>query len=378
MTDADHHLKAREVACWRAATQRLGAQGDAMTPFQSGCWLSAWYASLGQREDVRTWPLEILDSRTEQVVAVLPLIVRRRDGLRVAEFADLTVTDYNGPVFSANVQDGEQLFPAIVRAVSEVATSCDVLHLSKIRLSEEQAESLAGLIECELHANTVQIIGDWESYRRGVLKKKFRREMERSLRVFHRDSESGRFQKITDLEQAQDILAQMETIQQKRMESLGQSFVLNDNGFREFYRELLVRGLADESVVLTAFLDRNSDVVAAMMGIRHGQHYAMVRMAQDAEFWSQCSPGKLIILHTMECLHSEGVTEFDFTTGDYPYKRGFAVQQEPLYEIQCGVSLRGRVALTRQNALESVKARVRHTGFYKTAKNLLVSSQSQT
>ncbi|MEM9365350.1 MAG: GNAT family N-acetyltransferase [Planctomycetota bacterium] len=347
-----------------------------MTPFQSGCWLSAWYASLGQRKGVTPWPIEFRDRRSKEIVAALPLILRRRDGLRVAEFADLSVTDYNGPVFASSAPGDLRWLPTIIDAIGETPMPCDVLHLSKIRLSAAQASSLPCIGKCDLHANTVRIEGPWESYRRGTLKKKFRREMERSLRVFHRDSGSGRFQRITDLNQAWGVLEQMETIQQKRMESLGQTFLLNGPGFREFYRELLSQGLADGSVLLTALLDGNADTVSAMMGIRHDRHYAMIRMAQDAEFWSRCSPGKLIILTTMEYLHGEGITEFDFTTGDYPYKQGFAVEQEPLYEVQLGISLRGRVALKRRQALDRVKARMRHTALYKTAKNLMANSKT--
>ena len=50
----------------------------------------------------------------------------------------------------------------------------------------------------------------------------------------------------------------------------------------------------------------------------------MVRISNAGEKWSNCSPGRLIIERTMAALHQEnGVREFDFSVGNYAYKRRF-------------------------------------------------------
>ena len=51
----------------------------------------------------------------------------------------------------------------------------------------------------------------------------------------------------------------------------------------------------------------------------------MIRISNAGEKWSNCSPGRLIIERTMAALHQDGVREFDFSIGNYAYKRRFGV-----------------------------------------------------
>ncbi|MGC4074061.1 MAG: GNAT family N-acetyltransferase [Nibricoccus sp.] len=53
--------------------------------------------------------------------------------------------------------------------------------------------------------------------------------------------------------------------------------------------------------------------------------YIMVKISNAGEKWSNCSPGRLIIERTMAALHKDGVRKFDFSIGNYPYKRRFGV-----------------------------------------------------
>lgn len=49
----------------------------------------------------------------------------------------------------------------------------------------------------------------------------------------------------------------------------------------------------------------------------------MIRISNGGARWSKCSPGRLIIERTMAALHQDGVREFDFSIGNYAYKRRF-------------------------------------------------------
>ena len=67
----------------------------------------------------------------------------------------------------------------------------------------------------------------------------------------------------------------------------------------------------------------------------------MVRISNAGEKWSNCSPGRLIIERTMAALHRDGVREFDFSVGNYAYKRRFGVTRLPLLDISAALSWRG-------------------------------------
>jgi len=81
--------------------------------------------------------------------------------------------------------------------------------------------------------------------------------------------------------------------------------------------------------------------VATLLGIRTGSRYVMIRISNAGEKWSNCSPGRLIIERTMAALHRDGVREFDFSVGNYAYKRRFGVTRLPLVDISAALSWRG-------------------------------------
>ena len=66
-----------------------------------------------------------------------------------------------------------------------------------------------------------------------------------------------------------------------------------------------------------------------------------MRVSNAGEKWSHCSPGRLIIDRTIAALHKEGVREFDFSVGDYDYKRRFGATQFALVDIGAALSWRG-------------------------------------
>ena len=71
------------------------------------------------------------------------------------------------------------------------------------------------------------------------------------------------------------------------------------------------------------------EVVATLLGIRSGPRYLMLRSSHAGEKWSHCSPDRLIINRTMAALHQDGVRSFDFSIGNYAYKRRFGVAPLP-------------------------------------------------
>jgi CelD/BcsL family acetyltransferase involved in cellulose biosynthesis len=115
--------------------------------------------------------------------------------------------------------------------------------------------------------------------------------------------------------------------------------MLNDDTCAAFYRNLVSENLGNGYAVLTALTA--GDDVATLLGVRHGSHYVMVRISNAGDKWSNCSPGRLIIERTMAALHRDGVRHFDFSIGNYAYKRRFGVVPVALAEITAALSWRG-------------------------------------
>src|SRR6202035_1020987 len=97
------------------------------------------------------------------------------------------------------------------------------------------------------------------------------------------------------------------------------------------------------------------EVVATLLGIRVGSRYVMLRNSHAGEKWSNCSPGRLIIERTMAALHKDGVRQFDFSIGNYAYKRRFGVAPLALIDLTAALSWRGWPYVLRDRAARSLR-----------------------
>lgn len=323
------------------ARRLAGARFVAATPFQSEGFLRAWYATIG-RASGEPLLVTAIDRRSGELAVMLPLQKRTDGRLRVVTFADADVSDSNAPILgpAAPVQadDARAMWEAIRAAIVDA----DAIRFGKMPGRIEGRVNpltlLAAARPSSLSGNVVVIEGGFESYLatfRGVLRK----QMRKHWRVFGQHEGTG-FRRIDDPDEALRVLGILERRQGERLRSRGEPYRLDEPAFSAFYRALTGEGVADGSVILTALM-HHDEVVAALLGFARGDRYVMVRICADAERWASCSPGKLVIVKTMESLHAEGFRVFDFSVGDYDYKRRLSARGEPLFELTAALNARG-------------------------------------
>ena len=229
---------------------------------------------------------------------------------------------------------------------------------------DSQRSDFARAVGVEDQGNIVVTGDDYDAWR-FTLEKTVRKELERSWRVFTRDPAAS-FGIVTDTEEALRILSTTEVQQGTRMQSLGLNFILNDETCAAFYRNLVRDGVGSGYALVTA-LRVGDEIVATLLGIRCGARYVMIRISNAGDKWSNCSPGRLIIERTMAALHRDGVREFDFSIGNYAYKRRFGVTRTPLVDLSAALSWRGVPHALRDRAVRELRRYPRFTALLKRA-----------
>ena len=341
---------------WREAAARW-TETRGTTPFQDFRWLGAWYGAFTEVEPVIA---VITDARTLEQVALLPLVRRTRSGVRIIEFADLDLTDYNAPLLAPAAPrdaDGAQaLWRDLIAALKQVQGGADLIRLRKLPRDLDGRPNplalLAATFRSAVNGNLVTIGEDFDAWHHS-LGRNARKGFLKSWRVFARDPKA-QFKLVTDPEEASRVMVAMEAQQGARMQALGLSYSLNDQAYAAFYRDLVAANLQTGYVVLTALMV-GEEVVATLLGIRNGARYVMVRFSNAGEKWASCSPGLLVIERTMAGLHADGVRSFDFGTGNYAYKRKFGVTQLPLLNITKALSWRGKPLALRDRIVREVR-----------------------
>ena len=328
----------------------------APTPFQSTTWLGTWYKCFSDRADLTPLLVTAQDAESGDLALRLPLVLSHIGTFRTIGFADLHLTDYNAPVLGPASPTDRASAGHLWRAIRRRLPPADLVRLVKmppmLRDRPNPLALLPGAVSSGLNGNVVHTGVDYDGWRH-TLDRRVRKELERSWRVFSKVP-GARFLKVTDPREAQAIVRVMEDQHQVRMAGLGLDYVLAQPEIVQFYRDLVVLGMADGTVVLTA-LTVGSEVVATLLGIRDADSYVMVRISHAGVAWSNCSPGRLVIERTMAALHAEGHRVFDFSVGDYDYKRRFGVTLAPLTDYVEGHGVRGLAAAMRAKAIVALR-----------------------
>ena len=317
---------------------RGALQSTTATAFQTPAWLAAWYATIGVATG-EPMLVTVIESCSGEIAAILPL-VRRTDGhLTVVEFADAGVSDNNAPILGPAAPMDAAGANALWVALRKAMPGVDLLRFTKMPTEIEGRVNPLALIEschgAAVNRNVVTIEGSWERYLKS-LERRFRKELGRSWRVFI-GHEGTAFERVTRMNEALRVLDALAHQQSDHMTERGSDYILDRPEVAEFFRKLVLDGLADGSVILTA-LTRGDEVVSALLGIARGDTFVMVRISSGSKEWSNCSPGRLVIVRTMQLLHAEGFRQFDFSIGNYAYKRRLGVERAPLRDLVAALS----------------------------------------
>ena len=318
---------------------RGSLQAMTATAFQSPVWLAAWYATIGTAIG-EPMVVTILESCSGEVAAILPLIQRTERHINIVEFADGGVSDNNAPILGPAAPVDTAGASALWLALRNAMPGVDLLRFTKMPTKIGDRINPFALIDtghaASVNRNVVTIEESWERYLKS-LERRFRKELGRSWRVFL-GHEGAAFERIVDADRAARVLAELERQQSEHLKERGADYILDRPEVAAFYRKLLADGLADGSVILTA-LTHGADVVSALLGIVRGDTFVMVRISSSgSKEWSNCSPGRLVIVQTMQMLHAQGFRHFDFSIGNYAYKRRLGVEAEPLRDLVTALS----------------------------------------
>ena len=257
---------------WQAAIARWQDVSPS-TPFQHRQWYDAWYGAFAGADGVEPLIAVVTDASTGELAVMLPLIRRRQSNIRIVEFADLDLTDYNAPILGnaapRDARAARVLWRDLLKALRRMQGGADLIRLRKVPVDLDGRANPLALLDaagpCSLNGNLVTTGEDYDAWRY-TLEKTVRKELERSWRVFTRDP-AATFKLITDHHEALKILSTTEVQQGTRMQSLGLNFVLNDETCAAFYRNLVRDGVGSGYALVSA-LTVGDEVVATLLGIR--------------------------------------------------------------------------------------------------------------
>ena len=158
------------VRDWKQAIARCN-DVRSLTLFQDPRWLDAWYKAFTHVAHVEPLIAVISDALTSERVALLPLVRRLQNGIRIIEFADLELTDYNapmlGPAAPRDARGARALWRDLLVALRRMPGGADFIRLRKMPADLDGSPNpltlLDGAMPSPLNGNVVVTGEDFDA-----------------------------------------------------------------------------------------------------------------------------------------------------------------------------------------------------------------------
>jgi CelD/BcsL family acetyltransferase involved in cellulose biosynthesis len=324
------------------------------TAFQHPAWLTALAARIAPARGARPATIVVRD-QGGTLLAVLPLMRRRKSGVTLLENADLGVSDYAAPVVDPAFASELAARPDLRRQVAEALPSYDILRIRPVReehLTIWQA-LLPGRVEClDFSAHATALDPEYAAWRAAKPSKTLLGRLARAEKQMVKLGGGV----VRRLDQPQEIRAAVDAIQALRAGRF-EGDPIQDDFIRDFYAAVAIDGAA-EGFAAVYRLDIGGATAGTVFGLCHGGAYHYLLIGCDYANFGRCSPGLILYDRIIRDWIGRGGTVFDFTIGDEPFKADFGTEPTRMFAVVHAPGWRGRLALAAFEARAQLRLRL--------------------
>ena len=291
------------------------------SPFLLHGWLAEWWRCYADGAE----PIVHVARRDGRLAAALPLVMRRRAGLRVASLMGDRQAVLGDLLVAAG--EGEETGRQLMRRLAD--GGCDVVDLHGLPADSRIAARLGSQLEVieRVEAPVLDLTGGWDAVYRAKTSSKKRNLHRRRRRQL---AELGRLEisvarRLPELEPALEEAFALHALRWEGRPD-GSGFATATG--RQFQRAVLTRLAAvDAARIVTLRLDGRPIAFHYYFALE-GRMYVH-RLAFDPAL-ARFSPGIVNTLDTLETAAAEGLRRVEFLGGDERYKVELADRFEPL------------------------------------------------
>ena len=318
---------------------------SAATAFQHPVWLHSLYTRLVPEASATALVVVVRYRATGALAMVLPLLRIRRGPIRTVEFADLRVSDYVAPVCSPDVFLQLLDDAAACREIRRLVRPFDLLRLAKLldgQLPVEKLLATSRRVPMDTNAYATALVAPFEQWRASAMDHPYQKELAKKYRRLQKKGALS-FSCCDDSASVQETMAVMRRLRGPRFHARGDGDLLQRPEYYGFYSDVALRGLG--SFVRLYAMKMDGQVIAAALGLCHGNSFLVLMIAFDIEGYRNQSLGALMFEQVARDCIERGDQMLDFTIGDEPYKRSFGAQPSPMWEVTQVGSTTGAIAL---------------------------------
>ena len=294
---------------------------------------------------------------------ILPLQLRRRFGIRVLEWLGSPQSTYGHGLFAhAFLPHARDWLAENWRWIVTLAGPCDAVVLT------DMPDAVDGIphpfkalfnISAANRSYRMKLTADFSQLLSGKRSRESRRQDRRKLEALAAVGEVT-FGLPDGLTQAQATLAVMFEQQERRLAEHGIRGVFGADE-RRFVQRMAELQDEQRPVLLAYTLRCGGDILAVMLGARHGAtFYGLISSMTDSGL-RQYSPGDLALRRTIESACQAGFAQLDFATGDSCYKLSWADEVIQLRALFGARNLRGLALVMALLGVTGIKRTIKRS-----------------
>jgi len=344
---------------WR----NLELQHHLSTPYQRFDFLRPWHQMVGAREGLR--PLVVVAYDRDRVpLLLLPLVLRRSWGVRIAHFMGGKHATFNMPLWNrdfASVASRADL-DVLVAALRE-RSGADVLAFNQQPLAWQDLPNPMALLRRQPSANDCPMMtivpGASAAARISHSLRHRLKVKERKLKALP----GYRYQVAASDSDIERLLDAFFRIKPLRMAEQNLPNVFAEAGVEDFIRDACMTRLPGGGgrVIEIHALESDDDVIALFAGVADGTRFSMMFNTYTVSASSRFSPGLVLLRHIIDHYAERGYRALDLGVGSDGYKKLFCKANEPIFDCFIPLSPRGSAAATAMSVSSRAKRLVKNS-----------------
>lgn len=351
------HDFASAEAIWRS----FETPAHLATPYQRFDFLSAWQAHAGKADGVQPHLVVAYDS-AQTPLLLLPLVVGRENGMRVASFPGGKHVTFNMPLwqrdFAARATRADM--DALLKGIAQ-SGGVDVLALLQQPQRWRGMSNPLSLLPHQTSANACPLLVMTPEMTPTDRVSSSMRKRLKTKEAKYRALPGYTYLHATTPEQIARVLDMFFAVKPQRMAEMGLPDVFAEPGIEGFLREACATPRAGGYVIDIHALVCDEEVIAMYAGVADSDRFSMMFNTYTLSANAKFSPGLILMRSIVDDYAARGVTSLDLGIGEGDYKRMFCKDDEPVFDSYLPLTTRGRLGALGLSSMAHAKRMVKQS-----------------
>lgn len=323
---------------WRELESQLA------TPYQRFDLLSAWQREVGARENAEPFIIIAHDAEGRPLM-LMPLVIRRRHGVRIACFMGGKHANFNMALWDRDFarEIGAADLAALLAGLREKGMA-DLLVLRQQPRHWQDFLNPLAMLPRQRSVNDCPVLhmvpGDPPANR---ISNSFRRRLKGKERKLQ--SPGYRHHVAASDADIERILDWFFRVKPMRMAEQKLPDVFAEPGVEGFLRKACHAALPGGGHAIDIHaLECDDEVIAIFAGVADGHRFSMMFNTYTMSARARFSPGLILMRYIIDHYGERGYRALDLGIGSDDYKRMFCKGDEPIFDNFVPLTLRGKIA----------------------------------